>query len=127
MSEGSLFEGTTNPGNIGAVNVPEYKKVLRDKQQIFRCVSGSDHLVLVDTDGRAWSAGHGPQTGLVHEVRTSTPNKSDFGGLDNQGSGCEAQIAVTRIDFFQGVKIIAIDSGKDFNVALVKKIISLKN
>ena len=83
-----------------------------------RCASGENHLILVDSDGRAWSAGHGPQTGLVHEVRTSTPNKPNFGS-EFEDPSSEAEIFVTRIDFFQGVKIIGIDSGKDFNVALV--------
>ena len=83
-----------------------------------RCASGENHLILVDSDGRAWSAGHGPQTGLVHEVRTSTPNKPNFGS-EFEDPSSEAEIFVTRIDFFQGVKIIGIDSGKDFNVVLV--------
>lgn len=78
-----------------------------------KCVAGPNHLILVDSEGQAWSIGGGPQTGRVHEI------KSDR--LSEEVEGEPIKILVNRIDFFEGVKIIAISSGKDFNLALVER------
>ena len=53
------------------------------------CASGTEHLILVDRAGVAWSWGRGPQTGRIKL------------GAGEEDEGSDSKVTFTRIDFFQ--------------------------
>ena len=117
----------TNSGKVFAVdgnngkflpNDIKYKDDFRlqkplSHNEFTHCASGNDHIVLVDSNGKAWSTGKGPQTGQIAEHLKQ-----------NQSESCTTQeeISFTKIDFFQGLAVRSISCGADFSVALVERI-----
>ena len=77
------------------------------------CASGEHHIVLIDSKGKAWSTGKGPQTG--HIAENLKHNRVD-------ASSTNEEVTLTKIDFLQGLAVRAICCGSDFNVALVERI-----
>ena len=80
--------------------------------EFVQCASGDHHLVLVDSNGKAWSSGKGPQTGHITEHLKYTTKES----ISNH-----ADISLDKIAFFQGLVIRSICCGADFNIALVER------
>ena len=87
---------------------------LEDSSQVefVQCTSGDHHIVLVDSNGKAWSSGKGPQTGHITEHLKYTTKES----ISNH-----ADISLDKIAFFQGLVIRSICCGADFNIALVER------
>jgi hypothetical protein len=77
------------------------------------CASGEHHVALIDSKGKAWSTGKGPQTG--HIAENLKQNRVDPASTNEE-------VTLTKIDFFQGLAVRAICCGSDFNVALVERI-----
>ncbi len=85
-----------------------------------QCVSGDEHLVLVDRQGQAWSwmTGWGPQRGLVPNHRHQHQEEKQKDQED--GSNGDTNVVLTRIDYFQGLRVVSVTVGSHFNVALVE-------
>ncbi len=79
-----------------------------------QCAGGEEHLVLVDRQGQAWSWGKGPQTGLVPHHKEEEEDDTLLSEDD--------EVVLTRIDFFQGLRVAGVTSGRDFTLALVEHV-----
>ena len=79
------------------------KDLLKTSPKFVQCTSGLNHLVLLDSQGCLWSSGDKIQSGHFLQNDTNHPDQ------------------VHKIEYFQGHKVLNIDAGDDFTLALVKK------
>ena len=79
------------------------KDLLKTSPKFVHCTSGLNHLVLLDSQGCLWSSGEKIQSGHFLQNDTNNPDQ------------------VHKIEYFQGHKVLNIDAGDDFTLALVKK------
>jgi amyotrophic lateral sclerosis 2 protein len=80
------------------------------------CAAGRGHVVLVDRQGKAWSWGKEPQSGIVsgqHEAE-----EAEHDGQD----GDAHSLVFTRVDFLQGQRVASVAAGQEFSVALVESV-----
>ena len=116
-NSGKVFAVDANAGKI-LPNAIQFKDDFRLQRplsliEIAHCASGNEHIILVDSNGKAWSTGKGPQTGQIAEHLKH--NQSD-------STNTHEEILFTKIDFFQGLAVRSISCGADFTVALVERI-----